>query len=245
MRAPLSGSVRWRKDCVIERAHIQLLPGMDGTGRLFRWLVHALEPEMSAHVVRYPVDQPLRTADLVELVRQQAPRAPYVMVAESYSGAVGLAAAAKRPANLRGLILSTAFVAPPVPSWLRFAPLGALLRLRPLEPVVRLLLVDQQTGPDVVTEIRAAIRAVSPAVLVARLREMLIADSREALRACPAPVLYLAAAGDRLIGLRGLRTIQRLKPEIESVILEGPHLLLQARPDEAARTIKRYVQRWQ
>lgn len=73
---------------------------------------------------------------------------------------------------------------------------------------------------------------------------MLGADSREALQTCSVPVLYLAAAGDRLVGMRGLRTIQRLKPDIETVTLDGPHLLLQARPDEAAVVIKRYARRW-
>lgn len=99
---------------MIDHAHIQLLPGMDGTGRLFRWLVHALEPEARATVVNYPVDRPMRCRELADLVH----------------------------------------------------------------------------------------------------------------------------------GLRGLRAIQRVRPEVESVTLDGPHLLLQARPEEAATVIKRYAQRW-
>lgn len=146
---------------MIDDAHILLLPGMDGTGRLCRWLVHALEPDIRASVVRYPVDEYRRTAELAAHVLQQAPPAPYVIVAESYSGAIGLAVAAKRPANLRGLILSTAFVAPPAPSWLRFAPLGALFQLPPPAPVVRLCLLEWQTRSEVVAAVRNAIREVS------------------------------------------------------------------------------------
>lgn len=229
---------------MIDGAHIVLLPGLDGTGRLFRWLAANLNTDVRTIAVRYPVDQRLPVTDLATLVLQQTPPEPFVIVAESYSGMVGLAVAARHPANLRGLILSTAFVKPPVPSLLRFAPLDALLQLRPPQIALRLFLLEERTPPEIVADVRNAIHEVYPGILGARLREVLTRDSRDALRACSVPIVYLAASGDRLIGLRALRTIQRLKPEIESVTLDGPHLLLQARPDEAAAVIKRYARHW-
>jgi hypothetical protein len=48
--------------------HLLLLPGMDGTGRLFGPLLRALQPTLSPVVVAYPVDQPYGYAELLPFV---------------------------------------------------------------------------------------------------------------------------------------------------------------------------------
>ena len=226
------------------RACALLLPGLDGTGRLFRWLVPALEPELPSRVVSYPTHRRLRCPELAELVLQQIPSDPFVIVAESYSGMVGLAVAARRPSGLLGLILSTAVTAPPMPRWVRLIPFGALLRLQPPAFLLRYLLLDRGSSADVLTEVRNAIRDVSPDVLVGRLHEVLDSDGRELVRTCPVPLVCLAAAHDRLIGRRGLRVIQSVRPDIATVLIDGPHCLLQTRAAESAAVILRYARRW-
>ena len=226
-------------------AAIQLLPGLEGTGRLFRWLVPALEPELRASVVRYPPDRPLSASELARFVLESAPPEPYVLLGESYSGLVAAIVAAQRPPHLRGLIFSTSFVAPPLPSWLARGPLRALARRSPPPAaLVRLLMLERGSPQDMVEEVRDAMREASPDVLAARLHEVLTADHGQALRTCAVPVLYLGATHDRLVGLRGWKTVRRVRPDAASITLDGPHLLLQARAAEAAAVIVEQVRRW-
>lgn len=229
---------------MVGRPFAQLLPGMHGTASLFRWVARALSPQIETALVSYPTHDVLTVDQLASQVCLQAPPQPYIIVAESYAGAIALAVAANRPAGLRGLVLSTSFVAPPVPSWLRHIPTSALFRLPAPELLLRLLLLEKCTAREVVSEVRTAVDAVSPRVLSARLREVLSRDSSALLISCPVPIAYLAGASDRLVGFRGLRRIQRLRPDIAAITLDGPHLLLQSRPVETASIITRYAQRW-
>ena len=222
---------------------ILLLPGMDGTGRLFRWLIPEIQSFAMPVTIAYPGDRFLNYSELADYVAGQIPAGPYVILAESFSGPVAVALAAKKHSGLRAVILSTSFIAPPAPSWLKIAPLRMLFRARVPKLLLRWLLLDSTCDAEIVAEVADAVGEVCPAVLAARFREILTADAGDALRSCHVPVLYLAASRDRLIGRRGLRTIQRVRPDIETVTLEGPHLLLQAQPRAAAHAIKTFLDR--
>jgi hypothetical protein len=50
-----------------------LLPGLDGTGMLFKAFVEALKPRVETQIVAYPVDRPLGYAELEVLVRAALP----------------------------------------------------------------------------------------------------------------------------------------------------------------------------
>ena len=107
-----------------------LLPGMDGTGRLFDPLLHALPPNVAVQVLRYPPDQVLDYPALVERVWQQLPLdRPFVLLGESFSGPVAVSIAARRPSALLGLVLCSSFVRNPRSA---LAPLSPLLKLLPL-----------------------------------------------------------------------------------------------------------------
>ena len=93
-----------------------LLPGLDGTGILFRQFVEAIGASVDTQTVAYPADQPLGYAELETLVREALPRdRPYVVLGESFSGPVAIRLAAKPPAGLVGLILCVTFAKNPYP----------------------------------------------------------------------------------------------------------------------------------
>ena len=89
----------------------------------------------------------------------------------------------------------------------------------------------------------AAAGRVRPSVLAHRLRQVLDVDVVPLLPSVAVPVLYLAGSADRLVGRRGLAQVARRLPDFRSVVLDGPHLLLQARPAEAACAILRFLGR--
>lgn len=223
---------------------ILLLPGLDGTGRLFGRLVSALGARVKTRVISYPTDRFLHYPELVELVVEQAPTDPHVILAESFSGPIAALVASRRPSALRGVVLSASFVAPPAPQCLRTVPFGVFFRFGFSPRLLRWFLLESSSSDELVVELTAATRSVSPAILAARLREVLGTDASEALRSCDVPVVQIAGAKDKLLGSRGLRAVQRARPGTELVIVNGPHLLLQARPQECAAILLARVEGW-
>lgn len=92
-----------------------LLPGLDGTGDLFRDFVRALPPEFDVLTMRYPTDRCLPYSELIEIVRATCPQsAPIVLLAESFSTPLAIQYAATNSASLKGLVLCAGFATSPV-----------------------------------------------------------------------------------------------------------------------------------
>ena len=223
---------------------ILLLPGLDGTGRLFDRLVPELESWARVRRISYPSERFLGYGELAGVVLGQAPEEPFAIVAESFSGPVAIMAAARKPPALRGIILSASFVVPPAPSWLRIVPFELFFRVGVPKAALRHFLLDSRSAAQMVPEVMAALEGVAPSVLGARVREVLTSITSQEFRSCAVPVVFLCAGADRLLGLRALRRARRVLPSLEAVTIGGPHMLLQARPKEAAAVIHRYVRRW-
>lgn len=86
-----------------------------------------------------------------------------------------------------------------------------------------------------------ALAAVSPEVLAHRARDLLRVDASEAFTALPVPLLYLRATRDRLVGARSRDHVLRHRPDANVVDIDGPHLLLQARPEACWRAVEAFL----
>ena len=223
---------------------LMLLPGMDGTGRLFGPLLRILPQGLEVTVFAYPPDRPCGYAELLPLVEAAIPEGgEFVVLGESFSGPLALLLAARRPRGLRGVILCASFARGPWrfparwlgllvrPFWFRAVP-GSLIRRTRL---------GRFDTPPLGGMVEAALVGVHPAVLAARARAVLGADVGAQLQACPVPILSLSATEDRLVSGRSLAHIRGLQPRVEAVDLVGPHLLLQAVPELAAPVIQRFA----
>lgn len=226
--------------------HLLLLPGMDGTGRLFEPLVRALPASLKAAVVSYPVDRPCGYEALLPYVEAAVPKGgEFIVLGESFSGPLAVLLAAANPPRLRGLILCASFVRSPLPGvfrWLRGLVWPLWFRLSPM-PVVRRMLLGQHHATPLGQTVEAVVASVAPAVLAARARAVMAVDVGRQLRSCPVPVLYLAAKEDRLVRPRSLDQIRRMCPELQVVTLPGPHLILQVAAVEAAGAIRAFAAR--
>ena len=213
-----------------------LLPGMDGTGLLYRDFVRHAPPGFETDVVPLP-GEPLSYAELAERI---APRltAGCVVVAESFSGPIGVRLALMAP--IGALVLCNTFVRPPLPSLLRFLALPLLFHLPVPVAAVRRWMVGPDAPDELVARVRETIASVPPALLASRLRSVLAADEADALAGCTVPVLHLRGADDRLVGERGARGIAG-SPCVTVATIPGPHLLLQARPEAAWSAVARFL----
>lgn len=222
--------------------NLVLLPGLDGTGRLFAPLLAALPKDIHASVVSYPANEPLDLPALSSLVQRQMPVGKSVLLAESFSGLVALALLEEAPSKVVAVCFVGAFAEPPRPFLLRLAPLAArsatLLRSTPA-----FLLRQYCLGPDATAAqlrlLREALASVSPKVLGQRLS--LVAGRHSFGKLADLPCCYLRASQDRLVPATCAAWFERKFRRCESREIDGPHFLLQARPVEAAQAIARFM----
>ena len=224
-----------------------ILPGMDGSGELLLEFMQALPGPLRKAISTYVPDVVLSYEQLTTMVRSLCEDSPpFALMAESFSTPLAIRIAAERPANLRGLILCAGFASSPAQGIKRrlasaLAPL--LMRVPLTERSIRSRLVGQDTPAALVSTVREMIASVKPAVLSARLREVLACDVRADLRRIAVPMLYLRARHDRLVRPRCLSEIRRIRPEIRAVTVDGPHLLLQREPQKTAQIVADFVAR--
>ncbi|WP_236206812.1 serine aminopeptidase domain-containing protein [Pseudomonas tohonis] len=220
-----------------------LLPGMDGSGKLFAPLIHALGNDLHTQVVRYLPEQPLGYAPLMEQVRQQLPVGrPFILLGESFSGPIAVSLAAERPAGLLGLVLCCTFVRNPRPGLAWLSGLLPLVspRLAPRALLSRLLLGRFAT-PALDQALADALAPLPSETLQARLRAVLDVDAAGQLQRIQVPLLYLQAAEDRLVPADAVRLIEGYPGDFRCLRLEAPHGLLQARPHEAAQALEGFA----
>lgn len=219
---------------------------MDGTGLMFEPLLEALPSWIEPSVVAYPPQEPLGYAELLGHVQAACPAAEeFVVLAESFSGPLAVLLAASEPRGLRGVVLSASFIRCPLSGpwrWVLARARPIWFRLAPKWPARRFLF--GRHGNDRLDRLLArALAMVSPETMSARVRAIAGVDVTTELRTCRLPLLYLIAKEDRVVGPKCLARIQTEKPDTQVVELAGPHLLLQACPQEAMDQIAKFARR--
>ncbi|QYG08600.1 alpha/beta fold hydrolase [Janthinobacterium sp. PAMC25594] len=224
-----------------------LLPGMDGTARLFHRFDAALRAQtaIETQAIAYPA-APLDYAALEAFVRARLPQdRPFVVLAESFSGPLGAALRADPPPGMRALILCCAFVRNPRPL---LTPLRHLLGMVPFGALpgfaLRQALLAPYATPALQAELTAALAQVPPSVLRQRLRAVLEIpekDTSPSFARGSLPVLYLRARHDRLVPPANALQILCLAPGTQLVDIDAPHMLLQAAPAAAADAVAAFV----
>ncbi|HEX7602677.1 MAG TPA: hypothetical protein VF316_13765, partial [Polyangiaceae bacterium] len=116
---------------------------------------------------------------------------------------------------------------------------------RPTLPDVALRfgLLGMDASDGDVGDLRSALSSVDGAVLSTRLRELASVDVSGELSASRVPVLYLAGGRDRMVGAGIMTGLKSLRPDMETRVLDAPHLVLQRKPVEAGRLISEFIHR--
>jgi pimeloyl-ACP methyl ester carboxylesterase len=220
---------------------------MYGTVGLFSDFAAALPDGVAVQAVEYPNDISLSYAELLELVRSSVPASePYLIVAESFSTPLAIQFAATHSRNLIGLVLSAGFATSPVRGVLRWLTpfLAPLLAYLPVNELAARLMTLSSTAPEpVLRRVGAAIASVKPRVLMDRVQAVETCDVREDLRRVGVPVLCMQARYDQMVNAACLEEMRQVKPDIEVVVLDSSHMLLQQVPNDAAQIVVDFVRR--
>ncbi len=222
-----------------------LLPGMDGTGRLFAPLLEQLGGAVRTQVMAYDNTRGASYEALVDRVRRNLPRNGCVLLAESFAGPVAWQLAVDPPPGLKGVIFAASFIEPPRPRLLRIAHrlgLGRLARAPWPGVWVRALLLGRDAPRALIETFTSVLRSVPPSVLEARLKNIATLDSVSTRAVLPC--VYIRAGADRLVPPSSLAVFRRMSDKLSVHEVEGPHFILQANPDACARIIRDALGRW-
>ena len=222
-----------------------LLPGIDGTGRNFGPLIEQLPSWISPQVIAYPSHEVLSYVQLTELLQPLLPTdKPYILIAESFAGPLALLLSQRAGDNLKALVLCVTFVSNPRPRLAKLAPLLLhewLLAVPPQKWMARLFVTGFDVSDAMLAQALEIHRHMSPHVILQRLREVIRIDVRDRLRTCRLPVLHLYAKRDHLILQGATREIHSLRPDIQSLGIDGSHFLLQTRPQQCVAAIVAFL----
>jgi pimeloyl-[acyl-carrier protein] methyl ester esterase len=209
-----------------------LLPGMDGTEKLFRWFVEQLSSDVEAKIVSYPPDLRLPYEELANGIFNEIPlEKQYIIVAESYSGPMAVLLGGRAGRNLQAVVLVASFVRSswsPAGVWLARFVMPGLFLLRPPRWLLRFLMLDSDSSDEVLRCLEGAIASVRPEVLAGRFQHSLKVDVSGTLARCAVRTVYVLPGKDRLLGQRGLRGVLAARPDTEVMSVAGPHLLFNA-----------------
>lgn len=226
---------------VDQAATLVLLPGMDGTGKLFAPFTAALPAERRAVVIRYP-EVMTDYETLAEYIERFLPAEPFALLAESFSGPLGAMLAARHPERVKALIFASSFVSPPLP---RLFQAMTGLFFGPATPrwLIKFVMGSKATPDSVLDALTDILREADPQMWKKRLDSVLTGDAREALKETRCPVLVMQGAKDRLLGPGAVFALARTRPCVVMRLSNGPHLLLQSAPEKCAAAVEEFLKR--
>lgn len=216
-----------------------LVPGLDGTGLLFYRQVPLLERRyaVTTHRLR---DTATHIAELVaeldERIDGIAPGGRVTLVGESFGGALSLSYALAHPERIERLVILNSFpyFAPQarlrLGSWLLLATPWGVMRV--VRELTAWRLHSPHTGRAELRRFHQLMRATTREGYLSRLRMLREYDVRRRLAEIQAPVLYLAADGDKLVpSVEQARLMASLTPHATMRVLEGHGHICLIAPD--------------
>ncbi|HUQ88627.1 MAG TPA: alpha/beta fold hydrolase [Vicinamibacterales bacterium] len=212
------------------KEHLLLVPGIDGTGKLFYRQIPSLERNFTVTAMRLR-DDALTMDDLVadlhaEVERVSADGGRVSLLGESFGGALTLSYAVAHPERVDRLVIVNSFAhfGSQARLWLGYH----LLRATPwgMMRIVRQLNARRMHSPhterDEIRRFHELMRAATREGYLSRMRILRDYDIRHQLPSISAPVLYLAADRDTLVpSVEQARLMSALTPRAKMRILEG------------------------
>lgn len=215
---------------------ILILPGLDGTDAMLAEFCRLCADATTAKVLMLPsdtsLDYPAQADHFASAIRSH--RNCHV-IAESFSGPIGILLAKKFPRQVSRLTLVASFAKSPVPRLAAYLPWSILFRLPLPSFVAKRYFVGQATS--LTPLLSSALKQNSVAVLRHRFNLVREVDVLAELSELECPVAYLRATNDRLVPRRCLDEILQAKPDTVVHELAGPHLILEAQPEACWRRI--------
>lgn len=218
---------------------VVLLPGLDGTGILFKPLTDALSGNIDTLVISYPIDRNLNYRELVEFVMGQLPNEEFILVGESFSGPIANQIALLKPENLKSVIFVASFLENPQRYLLNLSkllPKKLILAMPIPDFIVKYFILGSAANEQLIDLYKQTINKRSSSVLSFRLDE--ISKLSASQEACDLKAIYIQATNDMLVPDSCVEAFESAYKEIKVFRVKGSHFILQTNPLACAEIIE-------
>ena len=221
---------------------IVLLPGLDGTGKLFEEFVNKLAVNHKVTIVSYPAMIKGSYSDYVAYVKEHLPKDDFIVVAESFSGNIAHLLVQEEISNLKAVVFVATFLQNPRALLLNRYTLKLLkpLLYLPLNTtIVRFLLLGSKADTEVLKKVTKTIKTLPPSTILHRLA--LISNLKCKSVKIDTKAVVLIAKDDKLIPQKCIKDFEKSYKNIPIFKLNGAHLLLQTNITETLNIIEHFI----
>ena len=218
---------------------IVLLPGLDGTGKLFTPLIEELDISNEIQIINYDTQKKQSYQELFNYVIEKLPSNDFILVAESFSGFIAYQIGLKKLDNLKHIVLVATFLQNPRPILLKFIPSSYIFSLSIPKIVIKGFFLGFSTNNKTVELFREVIKTVSHEVLYFRLHE--IKNLKLVKDKITIPMTYIQANNDQLVLKRSLKDWKNISNTLKVYHIYGKHFILQSNPKQCAKIIKQII----
>lgn len=217
-------------------ATILILPGLDGTDLMLGRFRQLCSDDHSVIVATLPDEASSSYPELADhfssVVRDLA---SCHIIAESFSGPIGILLALRHPEIVERLTLVASFASSPVPKLASLLPWWIAFRFPMPAFIARAFFVGN--CDSVIPVLKTAVRNDPPKVLRHRLRLVQQVDLLEEYSKLNCQLSYIRPTKDRLVPRRCLDDLLNANPETVVHEIDGPHLILETQPEKAWQLI--------
>ena len=217
---------------------IVLLPGLDGTGILFKPFLDALPNNTDSLIIDYPANKKLSYSELVNYVIDKLPNEKFVLIGESFSGPIAYQIALLKPDKVASVIFVATFLSNPRKHLLKassFLPVSLLLSLPIPTFIIKALLLGRTVNSEVINLFKQSLKQVPPYILSFRLKEIGKLTNNHEL--CGINSIYIQATDDRLVSNNCVKDFKAMFNNLKIFNVNGSHFILQTNPLACAEIV--------
>ena len=217
-----------------------LLPGLDGTGKMFHPFIEELDSSFSTLIIPIKSIRYLSYDDIVDDIYDQLPLSEqFIFLAESFSGFILAKLLSKYDIKCKKIILVSSFFDTPklLNSLSSFFISYIPIKFIPKHFVSKILFNGSIANENDFLNI---IYSIESRVLKSRLKLIRTMNYRF-LKRNYIECLYLNAENDFIIHNKNIRAVRKKYINTTVKTVSGGHLLLQSNPKESALIINRFL----
>jgi pimeloyl-ACP methyl ester carboxylesterase len=175
---------------------------------------------------------------LVEYVKSKLPNEDFMLVAESFSGPIGVVLAQSNIPNLKAIVFVATFLSTPRLSLIKIVrqlPIKLFSKLPFATAVYRFFMFGSHAPKDVVSQFQKVLAELPSETLKQRL--LAIESLSLGADKIDLPAVYIRAEEDRLVSYDKSSEIKEVFSSLSVKTIKGPHFIIQTNPEECAEVI--------
>lgn len=218
---------------------VVLLPGMDGTGILFKPFIEQAPPNIEVTIIPLKQSENYSYEDQAKYVMSQIGEDPFILVAESYSGMVAYNMLKLGCKNIEHIVFAASFICLPsrLAKFSNYLPIAlAKSRLVPKALMGRILF-GKFSSPSLINHFYSALSITSSTTLSHRLNQ--ISELKEPKYKISIPCTYIKPNKDIAISKIAVTAFHEVCSNLIIHEVAGTHFVLQTNPQRCWELIMR------